>query len=143
MKVARKDKWRKLHGFSHYKNIANFEVFWRDKNFSKNLLFLGSDIPVFKTGRGCWPNFWLLLLAPLIKSNFLTTYIDACGNGYSWNIVTTSLFITLVVQILPIQLSDCQNQILYKILLETFVLKATNWFHLDLKVRTYQFQATQ
>ena len=31
-------------GFSYYKNIANFEAFWQDKNFSKNLLFLGSEI---------------------------------------------------------------------------------------------------
>ena len=30
-------------GFSYYKNIANFEAFWRDKIFSKNLLFLGSE----------------------------------------------------------------------------------------------------
>ena len=28
-------------GFSYYKNVANFEAFLRDKNFSKNLLFLG------------------------------------------------------------------------------------------------------
>ena len=34
---------KKLHGFSYYKNIANFEAFWRDKNFSKNILFLGSE----------------------------------------------------------------------------------------------------
>ena len=33
---------KKLHGFSYYRNIANFEAFWQDKNFSKNLLFLGS-----------------------------------------------------------------------------------------------------
>ena len=33
---------KKLHRFSYYKNIANFEAFWRDRNFSKNLLFLGS-----------------------------------------------------------------------------------------------------
>ena len=33
---------KKLHGFSYYKNIANFEAFWRDKNFSKNPLFMGS-----------------------------------------------------------------------------------------------------
>ena len=31
-------------GFSYYKNIANFEAFWQDKNFSKNLLFLGSEM---------------------------------------------------------------------------------------------------
>ena len=43
MKVARNEKRKKLRGFSYYKNIASFEVFWRDKNFSKNLLFLGSD----------------------------------------------------------------------------------------------------
>ena len=43
-KVARNEKRKKLHGFSYYKNIANFEAFWRDKNFSKNLLFLGSDL---------------------------------------------------------------------------------------------------
>ena len=30
-------------GFLIIKNIANFEAFWRDKNFTKNLLFLGSD----------------------------------------------------------------------------------------------------
>ena len=44
MKVARNEKQNKLHGFSYYKNIANFEAFWRDKNFSKTLLFLESDI---------------------------------------------------------------------------------------------------
>ena len=44
-KVARNDKQKKLHGFSYYKNIANFEEFWRDKNISKNLLFLGSVYP--------------------------------------------------------------------------------------------------
>ena len=32
-----------INRFTYYKNIANFEAFWRDKNFSKNLLFLGSD----------------------------------------------------------------------------------------------------
>ena len=42
-KVARNEKRNKLRGFSYYKNIANFETFWRDKNFSKNLLFLGSE----------------------------------------------------------------------------------------------------
>ena len=31
---------KKLHGFSYDKNIANFEAFCWDKNFSKNLLFL-------------------------------------------------------------------------------------------------------
>ena len=41
-KVARNEKRKKLHGFSYYKNIANFEAFWQDKNFNKNLLFLGS-----------------------------------------------------------------------------------------------------
>ena len=41
---------KKLRGFSYYKNIANFEGFWRDKNFSKNLYFLGSDMLLFKTG---------------------------------------------------------------------------------------------
>ena len=35
---------KKLRGFSYYKNIANFEAFWQDKNFSKNLLFLGSEV---------------------------------------------------------------------------------------------------
>ena len=39
---------KKLHGFSYYKNIANFEAFWRDKNFSKNLLFLGSELWLLK-----------------------------------------------------------------------------------------------
>ena len=34
---------KKLHGFSYDKNIANFESFCRDKNFSKNLLFLRSE----------------------------------------------------------------------------------------------------
>ena len=42
MKVARNEKRKKLHGFSYYKNIANFEAFWREKTFSKNLLFRGS-----------------------------------------------------------------------------------------------------
>ena len=28
---------KKIPGFSYYKNIANFEAFWWDKNFSKNL----------------------------------------------------------------------------------------------------------
>ena len=31
-----------LHGFSYIKNIANFEAFSQDKNFSKNILFLKS-----------------------------------------------------------------------------------------------------
>ena len=44
MKVAQNEKRKKLHGFSYCKNIANFEAFWRGKNFSKNLLFLGSDV---------------------------------------------------------------------------------------------------
>ena len=43
-KVARNEKQKKIHGFSYYKNIANFEAFWWDKNFSKNLLFLGSVV---------------------------------------------------------------------------------------------------
>ena len=42
-KVARNEKRKKLRGFSYYKNMANFEAFWQDKNFSKNLLFLGSE----------------------------------------------------------------------------------------------------
>ena len=33
---------KKLRRFSYYKNIANFEAFWGDKNFSNNILFLGS-----------------------------------------------------------------------------------------------------
>ena len=44
MKVVPNEKRKKLHGFSYYKNIANFEAFCWDKNFSKNLLFLGSVI---------------------------------------------------------------------------------------------------
>ena len=35
---------KKLCGFSYYKNIANFEAFWQDKNFSKNLLCLESTL---------------------------------------------------------------------------------------------------
>ena len=31
-------------GFFYDKNIANFEAFWQDKIFSKNLFFLGSDL---------------------------------------------------------------------------------------------------
>ena len=46
-KVARNEKRKKLHGFSYCKNIANFEAFWRDKNLSKNLLFLGSVIHTY------------------------------------------------------------------------------------------------
>ena len=42
-KVAQNEKRKKLHGFSYYKKIANFEAFSRDKNFSKDLLFLGSE----------------------------------------------------------------------------------------------------
>ena len=42
MKVAPNEKRKKQRGFSYSKNIANFEAFWWDKNFSKNLLFLGS-----------------------------------------------------------------------------------------------------
>ena len=42
IKVAQNEKRKKLHGFSYYKNIGKFEAFWRDKNFRKNLLFLGS-----------------------------------------------------------------------------------------------------
>ena len=44
MKVAQNEKRKKLPGFSYLKNIANFEAFWRDTNFSKNLLFLGSEL---------------------------------------------------------------------------------------------------
>ena len=29
--------------YSDFKKIANFETFWRDKNFGKNLLFLKSE----------------------------------------------------------------------------------------------------
>ena len=48
MKLARNEKRKKLHGFSYYKNIANFEAFWQYKNFiKKNLLFLGSELPIF------------------------------------------------------------------------------------------------
>ena len=43
IKVALNEKRKKLRGFSYYKNIANFEAFWRNKNFSKNLLFLGCE----------------------------------------------------------------------------------------------------
>ena len=45
MKVAQNEKRKKNYmGFSYYKNIASFKVFWQDKNFSKNILFLGSDV---------------------------------------------------------------------------------------------------
>ena len=44
MKVAQNEKPKKLHWFCYYKNIANFEAFLQDKNFSKNLLFLGSEL---------------------------------------------------------------------------------------------------
>ena len=43
-------KNEKLHGFSYDKNIANFEAFFWDKNFSKNLIFLRS-IPVIVVAR--------------------------------------------------------------------------------------------
>ena len=39
---------KKYMGFLIIKNIANFEGFWQDKNFSKNLFFLGSgNLPTF------------------------------------------------------------------------------------------------
>ena len=41
-KVAWKKKRKLLYKFSYDKYIENFEVFCRDKNFSKNLLFLRS-----------------------------------------------------------------------------------------------------
>ena len=50
-KVSRNEKRKKLHGFSYYRNIANFEAFWRDKNFSKNLLFLGRSELIDKSHR--------------------------------------------------------------------------------------------
>ena len=34
----------KLLEMKNEKNIANFEAFWWDKNISKNLLFLGSEV---------------------------------------------------------------------------------------------------
>ena len=37
---------KNLHGFSYCKKIANFEAFWWDKNFSKNILFLRSIRPI-------------------------------------------------------------------------------------------------
>ena len=39
IKVAHNENRKKLRRFSYYKNVANFEAFWRDKNFSKNLYF--------------------------------------------------------------------------------------------------------
>ena len=43
---------QKIPGFSYYKNIANFEALWRHKNFSKNLLFLGSELINISIGFG-------------------------------------------------------------------------------------------
>ena len=43
-KFARNEKQKKSCGFSYYRNMANFEVFWLDKNISKNLFFLGSEV---------------------------------------------------------------------------------------------------
>ena len=37
-------KMKKLHGFSNAKNIANFEAYCREKNYSKNLVFLRSAL---------------------------------------------------------------------------------------------------
>ena len=45
-KVARNEKRKKLRGFPYYENIANFEAFRWDKNFSKNFLFLGSVMTI-------------------------------------------------------------------------------------------------
>ena len=61
IKVARNEKRKKLHRFSYHKNIANFEMFWQDKNFSKNLLY-GDDA-----------NFWKCLLTEknTLKTLFL------------------------------------------------------------------------
>ena len=48
-RVARNEKRKKLHGFSYDKNIANFEAFYREKNFSKTLLFMRSVYYVLLT----------------------------------------------------------------------------------------------
>ena len=39
MKVARNEKRKKLRGFSYYKSIANFEVFFWNLNLSTKRLF--------------------------------------------------------------------------------------------------------
>ena len=54
-------------GFLIIKNIANFEAFWWDKNFSKNLLFLGNAMEVKKNSKGGKTFFFTLQasLSPL------------------------------------------------------------------------------
>ena len=44
VKVARKEKQKKLHGFSLYQNIANFEAFLWNLKLSANHLFWSCDI---------------------------------------------------------------------------------------------------
>ena len=61
---------KKLHGFSYYKNIANFEAFWWEKNFSKNILFLGSEISQY-LGLGI-----LSIINILSKTNDYICFID-------------------------------------------------------------------
>ena len=68
---------KKLHGLSYDKYIANYEAFFQDNNFSKNLLFLRSEfillkpctkIAAFKTTNfvhyAFWINFPSVVLIP-------------------------------------------------------------------------------
>ena len=43
MKVAEKEKRKKLHGFSFYIDVANFEAVLRNLNLSANRLFCSRD----------------------------------------------------------------------------------------------------
>ena len=47
VKVARKEKQKKLHGFSLYQNIANFEAFLWNLKLSANRLFWRCALSLF------------------------------------------------------------------------------------------------
>ena len=54
LKVARKEKQKKLHGFSFSINMANFEAFHWNKKWSSNLFFMKSVIGIFVYVSNSW-----------------------------------------------------------------------------------------
>ena len=110
---------KKLCRFSYYRNIANFEAFWRDKNFSKNLLFLGSVtwflifIMFFNYTLFYKQNFHTYLdfscifvskLEPSLKDCFwkLSLKMCNCSCNAGFSNFSTYEWITMVTQILTL-----------------------------------------
>ena len=67
---------KNLCGFSYHKNIANFEAFCQDKNFSKNLLFLRSAIGPTKYVRLYVIVVSIYLILDTISPNSFTDFLQ-------------------------------------------------------------------